>query len=137
MEIKKNEKEIIIKINKEERMFSKLNMVKDVNAFLEYLFNLQEAVNGIDSGEMPCYDCIELYSKKIKDLDKEQIKEEKEECMKIIEACLDDILETVGNEFVTAFMTNDGYVSIDDSDNIHRIHLFFERLKYLTSIEKR
>lgn len=137
MEIKRSENEIVIKINKEDRVFEELNVLKDISRFIEYSFDLEIAVNGYDSGEMPCYECLDLYQENTQDITKKKIKEEKEECMKVIESCLKGILEVAGYEYTTAFMMEDGYASIDDSDNIHLMQLFFERLKYLTSIEKR
>ena len=70
------------------------------------------------------------------DITKKKINEEKEECMRVIDSCLKGILETAGYEYTTAFMMDDGYVSIDDSDNLHLMQLFFERLKYLTKLEE-
>ena len=137
MEIKRSENEIVIKINKEDRVFEELNVLKDISKFIEYSFDLEMAVNGYDSGEMPCYECLELYQENTQEITKKKIKEEKEECIRVMDSCLKGILEAARYEYTTAFMMDDGYVSIDDSDNLHLMQLFFERLKYLTSIEKR
>ena len=137
MEIKRSENEIIIKINKEDKVFEELYALKDICRFIEYSFDLEMAVNGYDSGEMPCYECLELYQENTQNITKREIKEEKKECMGVIDSCLKGILEAAGYEYTTAFMMGDGYVSVDDSDNLHLMQLFFERLKYLTSIEKR
>ena len=137
MEIKRSENEIVIKINKEDRVFEELNVLKDIHRFIEYSFDLEMAVNGYDSGEMPCYECLELYQENTQDITKKKINEEKEECMRVIDSCLKGILETAGYEYTTAFMMDDGYVSIDDSDNLHLMQLFFERLKYLEKMDNK
>lgn len=136
MKVSKNENEITIKIKKEDLIFNKLNQVENIYKFIEYCIDLEGAINGYDSGELPCYECLELYKEKNKNITKEKIKLDIEECLKIIKTCLNDILEVAGNEYANSFMMDDGYASIDDSDNIRLMWLFFERLQYLVQLKE-
>lgn len=77
MEIVKNENEIIIKINKENYLYNRLINMGNIQKFIEYVFDLQRTLNGIDSGEFPCFESIEDYKIRVKDFDKKKLKKKR------------------------------------------------------------
>ena len=130
MEINRSENEIVIKISKNNYLYSKLDEMEDIKQFVEYVFELQETVNGIDSGEYPCFKPIDEYKLEMEKFNKDKIEEEKDICMNTIAGCLNEILD-VSMGHCCSFKNPDGLISIDCTDNLMMVGLFYERLIHL------
>ena len=134
MEIIKNENELVIKVSKDSYMYNALTTKGDVKAYLEYLIDVEHALNGNESGLLLGHECTSIYLSKIKSYTKDELKKEYKECLDAIRSEIEYMKNYIGNDYVEAFLSEDGIISIDENASFHTMNVFFERLVAISEL---
>ena len=128
MKIIKNENELVIKVSKDSYMYDALTKKGDIKEYLKYLVDVDHSINGSYSGILNGYEFTEVYLDKIKDYNKDELKNEFKKCLEAMKQEIDYIKNHIGFDYVEAFANKEGFDSIDENASFHIMNVFFERL---------
>lgn len=138
MEVLNDKNKITITIDKnlDKFIYQRLSFRKDLNKFIEYLFDLDFQLNG-DDDELGCYEVSEIYEEENKDKNLEELYSIKESLLKDISTYIDYLDDAIPSEYKIGFYGPEPeLVNIPVNDTAMYLKMLSERIKIISKLIK-